>query len=50
MPEYQKLLDSYITIKQLNEMTNEFVLEAITREFPDSVISSSEPYGMLTLK
>jgi NADH-quinone oxidoreductase subunit C len=32
------------------EFTNSFVLEAITREFPDSVISSSEPYGMLTLE
>lgn len=31
-------------------MTNEFVLEALTREFPDSVISSSEPYGMLTVE
>ncbi|NML70670.1 NADH-quinone oxidoreductase subunit C [Chryseobacterium sp. RP-3-3] len=31
-------------------MTNEFVLEAITREFPDSVISSSDPYGMLTVE
>ena len=31
-------------------MTNEFVLEAITREFPESVISSSEPYGMLTVE
>ncbi|WP_292009558.1 NADH-quinone oxidoreductase subunit C [Chryseobacterium sp.] len=31
-------------------MTNEFVLEAITREFPESVISSSEPYDMLTLE
>lgn len=31
-------------------MTNEFVLEAITREFPESVISSSVPYGMLTLE
>lgn len=31
-------------------MTNEFVLEAISREFPESVISSSEPYGMLTLE
>lgn len=31
-------------------MTNEFVLEAITREFPKSVISSSEPYGMLTVE
>lgn len=32
------------------EMTNEFVLEAITREFPDSIIESSEPYGFLTLE
>ncbi|MGC5746047.1 NADH-quinone oxidoreductase subunit C [Chryseobacterium sp. NFX27] len=31
-------------------MTNEFVLEAITREFPESVISSSEPYEMLTIE
>lgn len=31
-------------------MTNEFVLEAITREFPESVITSSEPYGMLTVE
>ena len=31
-------------------MTNEFVLEAITREFPETVISSSEPYGMLTVE
>ncbi|WP_042723043.1 NADH-quinone oxidoreductase subunit C [Flavobacterium sp. B17] len=31
-------------------MTNEFVLEAITREFPESVILSSEPYGMLTIE
>lgn len=31
-------------------MTNKFVLEAITREFPESVISSSEPYGMLTIE
>lgn len=31
-------------------MTNEFVLEAINREFPDSVVSSSEPYGFLTLE
>ncbi len=31
-------------------MTNEFVLEAITREFPESVILSSEPYGMLTVE
>lgn len=31
-------------------MTSEFVLEAINREFPDAVISSSEPYGFLTLE
>ncbi|WP_435522730.1 NADH-quinone oxidoreductase subunit C [Chryseobacterium indoltheticum] len=31
-------------------MTNEFVLEAITREFPESVISSSESYGMLNVE
>jgi NADH-quinone oxidoreductase subunit C len=31
-------------------MTNEFVLEAITREFPESVIARSEPYGMLTIE
>lgn len=31
-------------------MTNEFVLEAIKREFPDSAITSYEPYGMLTLE
>ena len=31
-------------------MTNEFVLEAITREFQDSVIASSEPYGLLTIE
>lgn len=31
-------------------MTNEFVLQAIQREFPESVISSSEPYGMLTVE
>ncbi len=30
-------------------MTNEFVLEALSREFQDSILSSSEPYGMLTL-
>jgi len=32
------------------EMTNEFVLEAINREFPDAVIESSEPYGFLTVE
>ncbi len=32
------------------DMTNEFVLEAITREFPQSVIAHSEPYGLLTLE
>lgn len=31
-------------------MNNEFVLEAIHREFPKAVITSSEPYGMLTLE
>ena len=31
-------------------MTNEFVLEAITREFPAAVLSASEPYGLLTLE
>lgn len=31
-------------------MTNEFVLEAISREFPESVVATSEPYGMLTLE
>ena len=31
-------------------MTNDFVLEAITKEFPESFISSSEPYGMLTVE
>ena len=31
-------------------MTNEFVLEAINREFPETVVASSEPYGMLTVE
>ena len=31
-------------------MTNEFVLEALTREFPESIIESSEPYGLLTIE
>ena len=31
-------------------MTSEFVLEAINREFPEVVISSSEPYGFLTVE
>lgn len=31
-------------------MTNEFVLEAINREFPEAVITSSEPYGIFTLE
>ena len=31
-------------------MTNEFVLEAITREFPESVISHETPYDFLTLE
>ena len=31
-------------------MTSEFVLEAINREFTEAVISSSEPYGFLTVE
>ncbi len=31
-------------------MTNEFVLEAITREFPESVVAATESYGMLTVE
>ena len=31
-------------------MTSEFVVEAINREFPEAVISSSEPYGFLTVE
>lgn len=31
-------------------MTNEFVIEAISREFPESIVNASEPYGMLTLE
>ena len=31
-------------------MTNEFVLEAINREFPEAVIASSEPFGFLTIE
>ena len=31
-------------------MTSEFVLEAINREFPEAVISSSAPYGFLTVE
>lgn len=31
-------------------MTSEFVLEAINREFPEAVISSSEAYGFLTVE
>ena len=31
-------------------MTNEFVLEAISREFPETVLASSEPYGLLTVE
>ena len=31
-------------------MTNEFVLEANNREFPDAVIASSEPFGFLTIE
>lgn len=32
------------------ELNNQFVLEAISREFPDAVVSSSEPYGLLTVE
>lgn len=32
------------------EFTNDFVLEAISREFSDSVIQSSETYGMLSIE
>lgn len=32
------------------DFTSSFVLEAITREFPEAVISSSETYGFLTLE
>lgn len=31
-------------------MTNEFVLEALQREFPESILQHSEPYGLLTLE
>lgn len=31
-------------------MTNEFVLEALKREFPESVLQVEEPYGLLTLE
>ncbi|MDY3547606.1 NADH-quinone oxidoreductase subunit C [Riemerella anatipestifer] len=31
-------------------MNNEFVLEAINREFPEAVLSVSEPHGLLTLE
>lgn len=31
-------------------MTSEFFLEAINREFPEAVVSHSEPYGLLTLE
>jgi NADH-quinone oxidoreductase subunit C len=31
-------------------MTNEFILEAINREFPESVVSVSEPYDFLTVE
>jgi len=32
------------------ELNNELVLEALTREFSDSIIESSEPYGLLTVE
>ena len=31
-------------------MTNEFVLEAINREFPEAIVSTKDSYGMLTLE
>ena len=31
-------------------MTNEFVLEALTREFGDSILHSYEPYDLLTVE
>lgn len=31
-------------------MTNDFVLEALKREFPESIVKHSEPYGMLTVE
>ncbi|QOR73582.1 NADH-quinone oxidoreductase subunit C [Cruoricaptor ignavus] len=31
-------------------MTNDFVLEALKREFPESIVQHSEPYGMLTVE
>ncbi len=31
-------------------MTHEFVIEAITREFPDAVLETSAPYGFLTME
>lgn len=40
----------FFNLGQRRNMTNEFVLEAINREFPESVLNYSEPYGMLTLE
>ncbi|NAW51148.1 NADH-quinone oxidoreductase subunit C [Elizabethkingia argentiflava] len=31
-------------------MTNELVLEAISREFPEAVVDSSTPHGLLTIE
>ncbi len=31
-------------------MTNEFVLDAVNREFPESVLAHDEPFGLLTLE
>lgn len=31
-------------------MTNEFVLEALSREFSDAIIGAWEPYGLLTIE
>jgi len=32
------------------EFTNNFVLEAISREFPESVLATSETYGMISIE
>jgi NADH-quinone oxidoreductase subunit C len=32
------------------ELTNNFVLEAISREFPESVLGTTETYGMLSIE
>lgn len=32
------------------KLTNELLMEALSREFPDAVLDSSEPYGLLTVE